>query len=140
MKTLSLLPQKFKIIGIVLIVFTTAIMIVIRFFFKELIEISDNKYIFDSLSNCINLGLFFIFFSKRKDDDEMMVELRLKSIMIAFIFGLAFSITTPIMNTVLSSNEELSVFRLLLTMQLVQIAHFYSQKRKLTKELSSDEE
>ncbi len=81
MKQLPLLPHYFKWIAFTII----GLSVVLSFSLKDLLW--NYKETADTISvNIINLGLLMYFFSKRKEDDEMLALFRLKVLAGGFLF------------------------------------------------------
>ncbi|MGG5506136.1 MULTISPECIES: hypothetical protein [unclassified Myroides] len=75
MKQFPLLPSRFKWIGIGLIISA----VVLSFALKDYLwEYQDSAKTI--ATNMINLGLLMYFFTRRKEDDEMLAFMRLKTL------------------------------------------------------------
>lgn len=86
------------------------------------------------------LSLFLIQFSKYPEDDEMLMEIRLKLILDAMFIGTLYLIISPIVQYFIFQDklEEIPAIQIILFMLLYQILIFqmkrYSLKKELTKE------
>ena len=86
------------------------------------------------------LSLFLIQFSKYPEDDEMLMEIRLKLILGAMFIGTLYLIISPIVQYFIFQDklEEIPAIQIILFMLFYQILFFqmkrYSLKKELTKE------
>lgn len=86
------------------------------------------------------LALFLIQFSKYPEEDEMLMEIRLKLILDAMFIGTLYLIISPIVQYFIFQDklEEIPAIQIILFMLLYQILIFqmkrYSLKKELTKE------
>lgn len=88
----------------------------------------------------ITLALFIIQFSKYKDDDEMMLEIRLKLVMNALLFGTLYLIISPIMEYFIFKDdiEEIRAGQIIMVLMFYQILMFQMKRYSLKKELSKE--
>jgi hypothetical protein len=107
-KPLNLMPNYFKKIGLGLILSTLFFMIstkVVGFHF-----IPEKKVIIKVfLRDIAILGMFFIAFSKEKDEDELTMQIRLKALASAFVFFIFSQISWDIINLI--SGEPLEAIK-----------------------------
>lgn len=86
------------------------------------------------------LALFLIQFSKYPEEDEMLMEIRLKLVFNALLVGIIYLIISPIVQYFIFQDklEEIPAIQIILFMLLYQILIFqmkrYSLKKELTKE------
>lgn len=86
----ALLPRKFKIIGVVIILLSFAAMVIFKTTMPHLLK--DGKvFLLDGLI----LGLLIIALSKEKVEDEMIMAIRLRGMAASFIGGVFFMFTMP---------------------------------------------
>ena len=88
----------------------------------------------------ITLSLFIIQFSKYKDDDEMMLEIRLKLVMNALLFGTLYLIISPIMDYFIFQDdiEEIRAGQIIMVLMFYQILMFQMKRYSLKKELAKE--
>ena len=86
----ALLPRKFKMIGVVIILLSFAAMIIFKTTMPHLLK--DSKVF---LWNGLILGLLIIVLSKDKVEDEMLMAMRLRGMAASFIGGVVFVFITP---------------------------------------------
>lgn len=95
---------------------------------------------FQITAGLLCLSLFLIQFSKYPEDDEMLLEIRLKLILDAMFIGTLYLIISPIVQYFIFQDklEEIPAIQIILCMLLYQILIFqmkrYSLKKELTKE------
>lgn len=95
---------------------------------------------FQITAGLLCLSLFLIQFSKYPEDDEMLLEIRLKLILHAMFVGTLYLIISPIVQYFIFQDklEEIPAIQIILFMLLYQILIFqmkrYSLKKELTKE------
>lgn len=95
---------------------------------------------FQITAGLLCLSLFLIQFSKYPEDDEMLLEIRLKLILDAMFIGTLYLIISPIVQYFIFQDklEEIPAIQIILFMLLYQILIFqmkrYSLKKELTKE------
>jgi len=123
-----LFPRSFKKIGILLTAASIATLIII----KEtgiIVEPSQIALFKMVAHSGVFLGLFFIGWSRDKMEDEMTISLRLKSASSAFVFGILYSIISPIVDiTFREPIQVLSGSSLLISMLLIHIMTYYILK------------
>ncbi|RRA96092.1 hypothetical protein [Paenimyroides viscosum] len=92
------------------------------------------------LMSLICLSLFFIQFSKYKDDDEMMLEIRLRLVMNALLFGTLYLIVSPILEFFVFDDEiqEIKAGQIIMVLLFYQILMFQMKRYSLKKELSEE--
>jgi hypothetical protein len=85
-----LLPRKFKIVGLLIILLSFAAMIIFKTTMPHLLK--DGKVF---LLNGLILGLIIIALSKDKVEDEMLVAIRLQGMANSFIGGVVLVFISP---------------------------------------------
>lgn len=88
----------------------------------------------------ICLSLFGIQFSKYKDDDEMMLEIRLKLVINALLVGIFYLIISPLVDKFIFNDtiQEIKAAQIIMFMLLYQIFMFQMKRYSLKKELSKE--
>ena len=118
---IRLLPVFFKKVGLVLALLTIAIPIVLKLTSIE--ALLSNKELLKIIVRCLFIiGLTLIGFSKDKIEDEMTMIIRMKAIIMSFIYGLVFAITSPLLayfTDVSTHDEASSIFIQMLIMYLI---------------------
>ena len=126
------LPRRFMIIGMV-IAFGSIAMMFIRAFVLE----SDSEVLKEALRKTLLIGMLIMSFTKDREEDEMIVQLRMQSYSWAFVTGVIYALVMPyvefgVSNVVHSGGEEfknLGDFQVLLFMLLVQLMCYHTLKR-----------
>lgn len=140
MNTNILFPPKVRKFAfcILLIIFT---FIIIAGQFNLLHDELQTKLLVKNiLMSLICLCLFLIQFSKYKDDDEMMLEIRLKLVMNALLFGTLYLIVSPIMDYFIFQDdiEEIRAGQIIMVLMFYQILMFQMKRYSLKKELAKE--
>ncbi len=126
------LPYKFMVIGIAISVVSIVIMFV-RGFVLE----GDTEWLKLLLQKSLLVGLLIMSISKDKMEDEMTIQLRSQSYMIAFIVGVIYALIMPyvdlgVSNVVHDGGEvykDLGDFQVLLFMLMIQLMFYHNLKR-----------
>jgi hypothetical protein len=118
---IRLLPVYFKKIGLVLVLLTAAFPILFKISSAEVL-LSNKELLKIIVRSLFMIGLTLIGFSKDKIEDELTMIIRMKAIIMSFIYGLVFAITSPLLAyfTDVSTHDEASViFIQMLIMYLI---------------------
>lgn len=140
MNTNILFPAKFRKLAYTILVIIFAFIIIAG----QLNLLNDEpqiKILVKSiLMAVIALALFIIQFSKYKDDDEMMLEIRLKLVMNALLFGTLYLVISPIMEYFIFQDdiEEIKAGQIIMVLMFYQILMFQMKRYSLRKELKED--
>ncbi len=126
------LPHKFMAVGIAISVVSIVIMFV-RGFVLE----GDTEWLKLLLQKSLLVGLLIMSISKDKMEDEMTIQLRSQSYMIAFIVGVIYALIMPyvdlgVSNVVHDGGEvykDLGDFQVLLFMLMIQLMFYHNLKR-----------
>ncbi len=126
------LPHKFMAAGIAISVVSIVIMFV-RGFVLE----GDTEWLKLLLQKSLLVGLLIMSISKDKMEDEMTIQLRSQSYMIAFIVGVIYALIMPyvdlgVSNVVHDGGEvykDLGDFQVLLFMLMIQLMFYHNLKR-----------
>jgi hypothetical protein len=126
------LPHKFMIIGVVIVLISIVGMFV-RTFALE----ADSEWLKQILQKTLLIGMLIMSISKDKIEDEMTVQLRSQSYMIAFIVGVIYALVMPyvefgVSNIVNNGGEvykDLGDFQVLLFMLMIQLMFYHNLKR-----------
>jgi len=118
-------PNKVKKAGLILL----ALLILTGLFLKLIIrpEYSDETSTLISIwaKNLFILGLFLIFWSEGKSEDEMTVHLRLKALSRAFGFAVIYFFLRPIVDLFFDGEASvMSAEKCLILLLLLCIGHF----------------
>lgn len=140
MNTNILFPAKLRTVAFVLLI------AVIGFIFIAgsvdlLANDSQSKMLIKSvLMGLISLSLFVIQFSKYKDDDEMMLEIRLRLVMNALLFGTLYLIISPILEFFVFDDDiqEIKAGQIIMVLMFYQIFMFQLKRYSLKNELSDN--
>ena len=140
MNTNILYPAKFRKLAYAILLLTFTF-IIIAGQLKLLSDEPQTKILVKSiLMAVITLSLFIIQFSKYKDDDEMMLEIRLKLVMNALLFGTLYLIISPIMDYFIFQDdiEEIRGGQIIMVLMFYQILMFQMKRYSLKKELAKE--
>ena len=126
------LPHKFMAVGIAISVVSIVIMFV-RGFVLE----GDTEWLKLLLQKSLLVGMLVMSISKDKMEDEMTIQLRSQSYMIAFIVGVIYALIMPyvdlgVSNVVHDGGEvykDLGDFQVLLFMLMIQLMFYHNLKR-----------
>lgn len=134
MKQFPLFPRYFRWIALALVVLTVVLGIVLHGNVQD-----SRKEIGTILVNLVNTALFIYFFTRRKIDDEMFVDMRLKGIAGGVLFMIIGIFATVIWNIMDPGgiNEKGEAGRILEGMILINIM-FEFQYRKLKRNLDDE--
>lgn len=140
MNTNILFPAQTRIIAYALILIT----IIISAVFQNVIDI-DQQSVYGPFFKNFSMGLFclalfFIQFSKYKDDDEMLIEIRLKFVLQSLFTGILYLVISSIVDLVIFDNDiiEIPALKIILFMLLYQILLFQLKRYSLKKELAQE--
>ncbi|MCH7525303.1 MAG: hypothetical protein IIC74_09965 [Bacteroidetes bacterium] len=126
------LPHTFWAIGIA-VVALSIIMIFVRAFVME----GDTEWLKVVLQKGLLVGMLLMSISKDKEEDELIIKIRMQSYAFAFVVGVAYALIMPyvefgVSNVVNSGGEaykDLGGFQVLSFMLLVQLMCFHTLKR-----------
>lgn len=119
---IRLLPVYFKKVGLALALLTIIIPVVYKLTSAEGLLLSNKELLKIIVRSLFMIGLTLIGFSKDKIEDEMTMIIRMKAIIMSFIYGLVFAITSPLLAyfTDVSTHDEAStIFIQMLIMYLI---------------------
>ena len=140
MKTNILFPAKVRKFAYALLIIVIIFIIVVGSFnlFKDAIQ--TKQLLKNTLMPLICLSLFGIQFSKYKDDDEMMLEIRLKLVINALLVGIFYLIISPLVDKFIFNDtiQEIKAAQIIMFMLLYQIFMFQIKRYSLKKELSKE--
>jgi len=125
----GLLPNYFKVIGVVFLLLAFVPMIVMKA--ADIKQHSDNKELYRMLTmNAFILGLLLIAWSRDKFEDKVSIALRLKTMRFSFLFGVLTIIIEPLCNRLFGLNmPDVSGPSLVVTMLLIYLMMYYLQKK-----------
>ncbi|MFD1163516.1 hypothetical protein [Hwangdonia seohaensis] len=126
------LPHKFMYVGIAI----TALSI-IGMFIRAFAMDGDTELLKTMLQKIVLVGLLLMSVSKDKIEDEMTIQLRSQSYMVAFVVGVIYALVMPyvefgVSNVVHAGGEEfksLGDFQVLLFMLMIQLMFYHNLKR-----------
>lgn len=135
-----LFPSKTRIVAFVLIIATILLSVAFQNFI-DLDQHSIYRPFFKNLSmGLFCLALFFIQFSKYKEDDEMLLDIRLKLILQSFITAILYLIISPFVDLLIFNGDivEIPALKIIMFMLLYQIIMFQMKRYSLKKELAKE--
>ena len=126
------LPNSFYKLGVI-ISGLTIIMMFVRAFAMD----GDTDWLRLILQKVLLVGLLFMSVARDKDEDEMIVKLRMQSYTYAFMTGVVYALVMPyieygVSNAIKPEGEafhDVGDFQLLLFMLMVQLLCFHTLKR-----------
>ncbi|MCX6231942.1 MAG: hypothetical protein NTZ33_10400 [Bacteroidetes bacterium] len=104
-KQIAWFPNRYKKIGIGIIILTIISSIVFRFLDVEFFR-TQKHLLGIILLNSFILGLFIIAWSKEKIEDEMTIYMRLSAITLSFTFAVIMVIMKPVFDTIFQDPLE----------------------------------
>ena len=126
-KQLILLPNYFKIIGIAAIAFDALFLIS-----NIIFDLRSPLYI-QLMYVILIVGLFFIGWSKAKQEDELNTMLRFQAISFAFIFAIFYVFINYLGKFIPLSDEflySISAYRLIIIMLVAYIITYYMLRQR----------
>ncbi len=140
MNTNILFSAKLRTVAFVLIIAIIAFMVIAGSLDLFSNEPETKQLLKNILMPLMCLALFLIQFSKYKDDDEMMLEIRLKLVMHALLVGTLYLIFSPILDYFIFNDEiqEIKAGQIIMVMLFFQIFMFQMKRYSLRKELSEN--
>lgn len=124
LRSLVLFPHWFKPLGIVLAL--------VSFVLVAFLDFTDEEIWKGIATHCINMGLFFVCFSKDKLEDELTNTVRLHAFYTSVISGFAFLVLMHFLDYVMGNDEYIYPARQLITIILAVYAFRYAAlKRKV---------
>ncbi|RNC87011.1 MAG: hypothetical protein ED556_06190 [Winogradskyella sp.] len=126
------LPRQFMTVGIVL-----ALIAIVFMFLRKPLFGEDSETIRFALQKVLLVGMLIMSITRDKEEDEMIVQLRMQSYAWAFVTGVIYALIMPYVEFGVSSvvnegNEtfkNLGDFQVLLFMLLVQLMCYHVLKR-----------
>lgn len=140
MNTNILFPAKARVLAYFIIAFTIVLVV-----FDSQLDLTDsseelNALFFNISTGLMCLSLFLIQFSKYPEEDEMLMEIRLKLILHALLVATLYLIISPIIEHFIFQDEiqEIPASQIIMFMLLYQILMFQMKRYSLKKELSKE--
>lgn len=126
------LPHKFMAIGIGI-----SVVSIITMFVRGFVLEGDTEWLKLLLQKTLLVGMLIMSISKDKTEDEMTIQLRSQSYMIAFIVGVIYALIMPyvefgVSNVVHDGGEvykDLGDFQVLVFMLMIQLMIYHNLKR-----------
>ena len=125
MKSLKLLPNKFKLIGFLLLAVTIPSIFLIGFISPELK--SQPELLKSIASIVIMAGMALVIFSREKIEDEFIENCRLKSFALSFTVGIVSYIINEVFH-IIDSDSGKTIFQSFFNQCLFYIVVFYMLK------------
>jgi len=141
MNTNILFPAKFRKIAYVLILSIIAFAIIDIKFLHLSLNNNLESFLSELSTALMCLSLFLIQFTKYPDDDEMLMEIRLKLMLHALMVATLYLIISPIMEYFIFEGErqEIPASQIIMFMLFYQILIFQMKRYSLKKELKKEE-
>lgn len=141
MKPVFLFPSKFKSIGIFLIVMPILFAIIFNVLNADFtIDIKTLIKTFSQSVLC--LGLFFMIYSRYKDDDEMLYMIRLQITVQSLFIAIIYLIISPLLDFFVFKDEinPQSAIQIIMFVLIFQNILFHYKRYQMKKELKENEE
>lgn len=124
----TFLPYSFKMVGLILIALTIIFAIITKAAHIEYIHV--HRSLFRTLTlNALILSLLFITMSKDKVEDEMTLQIRLRAMSFAFLWGVCYVVLMPFIDILFNDPvRTLSAQQLVLSMLIFYLLMYYIQK------------
>ena len=127
--TAAFFPNYFKKIGFLLIAIAVAVPFIVKFILPDLTETTKDLYKTIFL-NVLILGLFFIAWARDKFEDEMTMQIRMKSVGFTFMTSVFYIIFRPFVDVAMQEPlTPMSGQQLMLFMLFMYIIFYRLQKR-----------
>lgn len=128
--TAAFFPNYFKKIGLGLILIAVALPLSVKFLAPEIIEGQEEFYKI-LFFNVLVLGLFFVAWSKDKFEDEMTMQIRMKSIGFTLMTSVFYIIFRPVVDLILQDPvTKMSAQELMMFILFMYILFYKLQKRQ----------
>ena len=131
LQKINFLPYLFKKIGFGLLIISLISVVSLTF-------LDNSSVLIKNISKSVLLiSLLLISISMEKNEDEYTMQLRARSYVLAFIFGIVYAILQPYINYVVAlilkkesaDFEELSSFVIIWFMLFIQLGFYYTLRR-----------
>ena len=132
-----LFPTKFKTFGICLIAIPILIAVLLRILNVD--STVDIKMLIKEVSqSLICLGLFFMIYSKYKDDDEMLYSIRLQITVQSLFMAIIYLIISPLIDFFIFKDgvNPQSAIKIIMFVLIFQNILFHYKRYQLKKELT----
>ncbi|HUH25305.1 MAG TPA: hypothetical protein VLY87_01635 [Flavobacterium sp.] len=133
-----LFPSKFKRLGVLLIVspFLLAVFLKAVNFESTIYTADFIKILFQAI---MCLGLFFMIYSKYKEDDEMLYMIRLQITVQSLFLGIIYLIISPLADVFVFKDEIIqhSAMKIIMFILMWQNFIFHYKRYQLKKELKN---
>lgn len=139
MNTKFLFPSKFRTFGLCLIVVPILVAVLLRIIDAN--STVDVKILVKEVSqSLICLGLFFMIYSRYKDDDEMLYSIRLQITVQSLFMAIIYLILIPFMDFFVFKDEinPQSALQIIMFVLLWQNLIFHYKRYQLKKELNEE--
>ncbi len=125
MPVITLLPNKFKPIGTIILVLSIPLVFLSVYFFPQ---IKDHTGIAKSIVSIIAIiGFALIIFSREKIEDEFIENCRLKAFAMSFVIGIITYLIYEILN-LFDKDATRSVFQSLFNQCIFYVVYFFLLK------------
>jgi hypothetical protein len=126
------LPHYFYKVGMLIVGLSIAAM-----FFRAFALEGDQEVLKEVLRKILLIGMLLMSVARDKDEDEMVVKLRMQSYTYAFVIGVIYALVMPYVDLLVSNvvhgggevYKDLGDFQVLIFMLLVQLMSFSALKR-----------
>jgi len=126
------LPHSFIYVGLAIVIMT-----IVGMFVRAFVLDGDTEILKEVLRKGLLVGLLIISISKDKVEDEMTIQLRAQSYLLAFIIGVCYALIMPYVEFGIDSiadkspniNKSLGDFQVLVFMLMIQLGFYHNLKR-----------
>lgn len=135
-----LFPAKYRVIAYVLFAVVLITSVSVKSFNLFQNDVLTKDFVRSIVDGLLCLGLFLTVFSKYPDDDEMLMEIRLKLIQYSLFVGLFFLLFSPVVDYLSgdTSINKIGASQFLLTILIYQNILFQWKRYQLKKELNEE--
>jgi len=140
MNTNFLFPAKFKTFGVCLIAVPILVAVLLKLLNVDVTV--DIKTLVKTLSQAlICLGMFFMIYSKYKDDDEMLYMIRLQITVQSLFMAIIYLIISPLIDFFIFKDEinPQSAIKIIMFVLIFQNILFHYKRYQLKKELTKND-
>ena len=141
MTTNILFPSKFRLCAFAIILLLILSAVLSKVFNWTIADEQLKELVFFISNGLMCLALFLIQFSRYSDDDEMLMEIRLKLVLGALLVAIIYLIIAPLLEYFVFKDEvsEIPASQIIMVMLFFQIFMFQMKRYALRKELRKAE-
>ena len=141
MTTNILFPSKFRLCAFAIILLLILSAVLSKVFNWTIADEQLKELVFFISNGLMCLALFLIQFSRYSDDDEMLMEIRLRLVLSALLVAIIYLVIAPLLEFFVFKDEvsEIQASQIIMVMLFFQIFMFQMKRYALRKELRKAE-